>query len=453
MTSLGDAGVTGFAPLSRDVAAQPSTAPRCAICGWPFANDVCEACGARRADVPALEDAAEGILIAAPQPEDFPELKGAFLAWSQKDYPRMVGQCFTALGVNAPASVSLPTGHGWSFHQDSALICLAIDLDRGEIRVESPVVHVPNRQRVPLLRALLELNAQGLGAARFCLRGSIVVLRYADRLENVSPAKLVAAIKEVALRADRYDDVLALTFGAKMIGPEAWRHTNPWMFLGTPVTLRVLQSKPVPRRATSELPVVTNTDERMVEAAKTLLDVIRLGHSLALPLLHAGKLTVVALLHRAIAYRASHLAKEACPDALNFLFTQLHAAYPGFFDAPSPQDAQPPSVEHVERVLDHMLTSRAQVGKHPPPPVPQLKSSFDARALLIKLVAAIEQAPPEPGLRHMLLLGTLCELALRSRITGPMKERVDRMIAQALSAGPGPKSVDDMKALLRRLTE
>jgi hypothetical protein len=395
-------------------------------------------------------------------------LKNAFIAWGQRDYPRMVGQCLVALGVTAPTVASLPTGPGWSFHQDSALVCLTVDRERGEILVESPMVRVPVRQRVPLLRTLLELNARALGAARFCLRTNIVVLRYADRIENVSPAKLVAAIKEVALRADRYDDLLRLAFGAKMIGPEAKRHPNPWSFLGTPVKLRIIRGEPIkpvppaiasrpppapepPVSSTAPMSAVPESVVRAVDAADALLDVARIGQSLAKPLFFAHKPAILALLHRAIAFRCAHIARTTCPDAIHLLFAQLHVAYPGFYDGPPHASTTEAGALLVDVTLARIVSTRAQVGAQPAVDIPPLRTVGDAKTLMKKLRDEIGRAQADATLRHVLLVGALCELATRARMTGPMQARVHETIARAFSSGPTTASIAQLDDLLRNV--
>jgi len=205
----------------------------CSVCGWPLGGaGVCEAC-----DTPAGtgasagEDEANPWSFGSPRPEDYPDLKNAFLAWKQKDWPRMVGQCLVALGMDTPQITNLPEGPGWSFSQDTAAIYVSLDKARGELAVESPMVRLPARQRVPLLRAVLELNEM-LGAARFCLRGDLVLLRFADQVENLAPPKLVAAIRELAIRADQFDDLLSVAFAAPLVGPEAQKQRLSWKLLG-----------------------------------------------------------------------------------------------------------------------------------------------------------------------------------------------------------------------------
>ena len=426
----------------------------CATWGGPSSGAIWEACGALHSEGPLGDEVSDVFVISPPQPEDYPTLKNAFIAWGQRDYPRMIGQCLVALGVTAPTVTSLPSGPGWTFHQDSALVFLSVDREHGEILVESPMVRVPVRQRVPLLRTLLELNACALGASRFCLRGGIVVLRYADRIDNVSPAKLVGAIKEVALRADRYDDVLRLAFGAKMIGPEAKRHPNPWGFLGTPVKLRMVRGErvgpapPPPISRPSDVPAPDPVG-RMLDAADALLDVARIGQSLAKPLFFAHKPATLAMLHRAIAFRAAHVGGVGCPDAINLLFSQLQVTCPGFFEGPPYTGVTETGAMLVDATLGRIVNTRAQVGAQPTIEIPQLRTALDAKTLLRKLLDEIVGAPPDATLRHVLLLCAICELAQRARMTGPMQERVQGEIAGALAAGPTTESIAALDELLR----
>ncbi len=229
-------------------------ASSCGICGFPLRGPHCDACGEARGSGAPGEDVPRANLVGGAQPENYPGLESAFVAWRQNDHARMVGQCLVAVGVESPQVTNLAAGPGWSFVQDSTVIYISFDRTTGEMAIEAPLVKLVVAQRVPMMRALLGLNADSVGLARLCLRDDIVVLRFADRLENLSPPKLVAAIRDVALRADGLDTALADSFAARTIGPEARRQHMAWSFLGTPRTLQVFGRQPRSEAPTTSRP-------------------------------------------------------------------------------------------------------------------------------------------------------------------------------------------------------
>ena len=209
----------------------------CALCGWPTTRGQCDACGSEQPAQARHHEADETAFSYGPTHEDFPALQGAFVAWKARNWSRMVTACLESLGVRTPAYRNLPFGQGWAFVQKSAAVYVYTDSNAGILAVESPVVQLPTLQRVPLMRRLLEMNAGALGAARFCLRDSTVVLRFTDTLVNLDPPKLCDAICDVALLADKYDNILSVTYSARMIGPMAQERNLAWEFLGSPRSL------------------------------------------------------------------------------------------------------------------------------------------------------------------------------------------------------------------------
>jgi len=167
-------------------------------------------------------------------------LEGAFLAYQNRDYARMIGQILQALDLVVETVHRTADGDMWSFMFDSAAVYLRLDKAGGTFAIESPLVRVPQTQRIPLMRTLLELSASAVSSARFCVRDDLVVLRFSAPLDNLPPPKLMAAIREVSVLADRYDDLLALTFDTVRIGPRARAGRLAPQFVGTPKRIALL---------------------------------------------------------------------------------------------------------------------------------------------------------------------------------------------------------------------
>jgi hypothetical protein len=455
---------------------------RCSVCGWPAAGASCEACGAS-GEQAGGEDDLSGLTahaLAGPQPEDYPNLRGAFVAWRQKDHARMVGQCLVALGVEAPQVTNLPSGPGWSFALASAVVYLSIDSATSDLAVESPLVRLAARLRVPMMRALLELNESELDAARFCLRGDLVVLRFADRMQNLSPPKLVAAIREVALSAVGSDDLLSIAFSAKMIGPEAKRHHMGWQYVGTPRKLGVVKSADVPREAHARLspptasatpaapapatstrppapstwprapstwppapsPSVPATStrppsgrgaavEESLRHAAALCELLRRANDLTTPLYFAKKPVAALLLQRAAVMRAFERYSESCPDAVALLVAQAPGIVEGFWGIPAGRGADDAAAAFVNALFTRVIRERAQVGAQPEARVPPLGDPADTKAHFRALLAELDRSPPNTPYRVFVLTGALAELLLRSRVTPALADRLRAEIRDA----------------------
>ncbi len=155
----------------------------CGVCGWPLkAAAVCEACEAPAGTgQKAGEDEANLWILGGPRPEEYPDLKNAFLAWKQKDWPRLVGQCLVALGVDAPQITNLPEGPGWSFLQDSAVIYISLDKARGELAIESPMVRLPALKRIEgRLASSINRSNPGVGGRLVLVRQDGAAVPAAD---------------------------------------------------------------------------------------------------------------------------------------------------------------------------------------------------------------------------------------------------------------------------------
>lgn len=446
----------------------------CGVCGWPLAAASCEACGTPAGEAPAIEDYVDLSLLSGARPEDYPGLKNAFLAWQQKDWNRMIGQCLIALGVDAPQVTALPEGQGWAFVQDSAVIYVSTDKARSEIAVESPMVRVSARLRVGLFRTLLELNHHALGAARFCLRGDLVVLRFTDRLTNVAPPKLVAAIRELALRADDWDDLLSLSFSARMVGPEAQRRHLAWTFLGTPLRLAHLrgsdqppvslaspESGPAPAGAAApgsavapRVPVDPAVAARL-QIADALCDLLRAVQVLQkpLPFMTNLKPAIPLLLQRALLFRVYDEYRDSCPDVVSLLLRTGKASCGPLWE-PAQPGAQgfgiaAPSVAALNSVLADLIRSRAQVEPQPPSGPELFNSLAEAKEIFRKYLEEIENGPRDIAFRHFLLLGAFAELSHRTRLPGATAERLRAVMAEGRKRGASPDAVAYLTEMMR----
>ncbi|MBL8913315.1 MAG: hypothetical protein JNM17_21640, partial [Archangium sp.] len=218
----------------------------CNACGFPLSDRRCKVCGTDSTARVAEHAQRVGVRVLAPSPADFPELTAAFDAWGKREFAKMVSECLTVCGVRMSKPERVDRGLGWIFFSGSSVVFVVLGAS-GDLSVESPVVLVPPAQRTPLFRSLLELNVRALGAARFCLRVDRVVLKFSDRVENVAPPKLMAVLREVALAADHFDNLLSHRFSAPMVGPELKKASaQPWQVLGKPLPLSLSERPEAP---------------------------------------------------------------------------------------------------------------------------------------------------------------------------------------------------------------
>ncbi len=133
----------------------------------------------------------------------------------------LVEQTIRGLGIDPAASRTEREGHvAFALRRGSARILIAIhapraELPEGRIRVVAPVVHLPPPDREgALCRRLLEANATELVGVAFAISGNEVVVVAERAVRDLDASEVDAMIRSVGRAADRYDDELAMQFGA-----------------------------------------------------------------------------------------------------------------------------------------------------------------------------------------------------------------------------------------------
>lgn len=94
------------------------------------------------------------------------------------------------------------------FYQGTKLI--KVKIDDKKVNAESDIAIV-TKSGVAFMRRLLELN-YGLYYSRFSLKDGMIVLKFDSSIIDCSPSKFYYAIKEIALKADKQDDLLTKDF-------------------------------------------------------------------------------------------------------------------------------------------------------------------------------------------------------------------------------------------------
>lgn len=219
-------------------------ARHCSVCGYPLgAAEACGACGTPSSRGLVLADAVERA-FSAPTADDYPELRGAFVAWRNRDFPRLVGQCLQALSIPAPQVTALSYGPGWAFQVHDVPVFVSVHEARDELYIDCPLVLLNRQHHVAMLRSALEINLRLAGASRLCLREDRLVLRFADRMSYVSPPKFIESLRDVAGEALGLTGLLHATFSCQVVGTATARKVQAlgldWRLCGTPHPVSVL---------------------------------------------------------------------------------------------------------------------------------------------------------------------------------------------------------------------
>ena len=210
----------------------------CVSCGFPLRGPRCEICGGDQTALPLAEGEVRD-LRARLDSGDTQGLERAFEAYRSKDFARFVGHVVTAEGGAATRSVTTPDGPGWIAPIRGALVFTSINTTAGDLALQAPVVRVPRAQRVPVLRLALELSAQELPTARFCLRDDLLVLRFSAPLVSLTPPVLREFLREIGHLAARSAELFAVSFDANPALTEAERSAAGFDVLGRARKLRL----------------------------------------------------------------------------------------------------------------------------------------------------------------------------------------------------------------------
>lgn len=206
----------------------------CAVCGWPLDGLRCSACGGDRVPLP-LQDGGGHL---ARRDVDEPGLEKAGDAYQARDWVKLVG-LLVAAERGGCRPVSRPDGTGWVLPARGTAVFVRVDATPGRITIEAPVGRLPQTRRVPALRAVLELGDEDGTLLRPCLRGDLVLVRFAGRLASMPPATLRWLLRDAIDRAERYADALALRYDARPPWPDEAR-APAWESLGQPRALPTL---------------------------------------------------------------------------------------------------------------------------------------------------------------------------------------------------------------------
>lgn len=142
-----------------------------------------------------------------------------------KPYQDLVEKILAELGID-PNEARQPADdpkirHSWSLRLGSAHIFMDLLEENGEslLRIDSPLLIVPEDNREDLFAWLLQLN-HSLAEAAFSLFNDEVHLVSTRPLEDLDPSEVRRIITRLSACADELDDELSTEFGARLWTPD-----------------------------------------------------------------------------------------------------------------------------------------------------------------------------------------------------------------------------------------
>jgi T3SS (YopN, CesT) and YbjN peptide-binding chaperone 1 len=134
---------------------------------------------------------------------------------------KLVEEVIASLGLDPSAvrSRESETHVSWGLKRGSAAILVSVfKSDRGDaafLRAVSPVMTMPDGDRLALYQRLLELNGQGLVNAAFGISGERIVVKSERPASWLEAAEVEQIIMQLSAVADTYDDRLVREFGGE----------------------------------------------------------------------------------------------------------------------------------------------------------------------------------------------------------------------------------------------
>lgn len=380
-----------------------------------------------------------GVLLALHE-EDYPQLRDAFAAFRARDWRKFVGHCIYAANIDRPHAESRGDVHYWGVACGSALMVLSLDLRDNTIAIDAPIVDIRPETEVALLRAALSMAT---GPARAARRGDRLVLTKVHRIEAMPPPRLVFAIQDMAKTADALDNVFALEFGVRMIGPGMRKgHLFDLSGAGTPRRLVNLEAatKPVALKPVERTKQPSAGYETTVTADSIarFLDVVREAAQLVLSLgfTKDGPTDDESILHVALALRAAYAGGLEADASRLLLSMALQIRARGV------------AVSAIRPLYQRLLQDRGHCQPQRPPGWARIVPE-QVKSVLAGWVSAAGRFQLTAH-RRSVLLGGLCELIMFAELP---PNTVDRLRAlHATSLGTDGASVDTLHRTLESIS-
>ena len=93
-------------------------------------------------------------------------------------------------------------------------IVVNIKIDNEKVDVKVPFLRLPEKNTIPILRRVSEINFSPLNQANIVLDGNELSFKYSTPLHLCEPWKMYNVFREICINADNYDDEFIQKFGA-----------------------------------------------------------------------------------------------------------------------------------------------------------------------------------------------------------------------------------------------
>lgn len=106
---------------------------------------------------------------------------------------------------------------GTEFNIPHGSIIVTVTMVDGQMGIIAPFLYMPERNRIPLLRQVANLNISSLVLAKIMLHDEMLYFSYRCPLTLVHPPKIYSVLYDICLSGDKYDDEFSTKFGAKRL--------------------------------------------------------------------------------------------------------------------------------------------------------------------------------------------------------------------------------------------
>jgi hypothetical protein len=100
------------------------------------------------------------------------------------------------------------------FNVPHGSVIVNIKIENEHVKVTVPFLKMPEKNTIPLLRRIAEINFSPLNLATIVLEGDELQFRYSTELKLCEPWKMYYVFREICINADNYDDEFIEKFGA-----------------------------------------------------------------------------------------------------------------------------------------------------------------------------------------------------------------------------------------------
>jgi len=104
------------------------------------------------------------------------------------------------------------------FNVPHGSVVVNIKIENEQVNIRVPFLKMPDKNTIPLLRRITEINFSPLNLATIVLEGDELQFKYSTELKLCEPWKMYYVLREICINADNYDDEFIEKFGA------AWIH-------------------------------------------------------------------------------------------------------------------------------------------------------------------------------------------------------------------------------------